>query len=179
MPNLARSLVAIAAVVVVAQFPAPAVTQAAQRPVEVNKPADPLIAARYQLQGRWDLISYEILPPGKAKIQLLGKGTMIYDDYGNLEMNIRVDEPTARSLDEAGIPTKDGVLLTKGRTVIDVQTQSLVFVLQGQPAFGAPSGPLGLNRRRFWQVDGQVLTLITKGDDGSPLSISKWQKLAL
>ena len=72
----------------------------------------------------------------------------------------------------------DGQLRTKGRTVIDLQAKALVFVLEGQPAFGAPSGPLALNRRRYWQIDGPVLTLTTRDTDGAPLSISRWQKLA-
>ena len=91
-------------------------------------------------------------------------------------MNVKVDGDTALILEKVGIPTTDGVLTTKGRTVIDLQHQTLVFVLDGQPSFGAPSGPLALNRPRHWVVEGQVLTLTTKGDDGQPLSVSRWQK---
>ena len=137
-----------------------------------------LTAARKYLQGRWELVSYEILPPGQPPFHLKGKGTLIYDDFGNLEMEIRVDPETALILEKVDIRTTDGKLLTKGRTVIDMQARTLVFVLDGQAAFGAPSGPLALNRPRHWSVEGNELTLTTKGDDGKPLSVSRWKKLA-
>jgi hypothetical protein len=145
----------------------------------VAKGPGTLTAARKFLQGRWDLVSYEIFRPGEAPIQLKGggTGTLIYDDYGNLEMNIKVDEPTGKLLEEAGIPTTNGRLTTKGRTVIDLQGRTLVFVLDGQPAFGQPAGPLALNRPRHWEVDESTLTLTTKADDGKPLSVSRWKKL--
>jgi hypothetical protein len=91
-------------------------------------------------------------------------------------MDVRVDDDTALILEGVGIRTTDGVLSTKGRTVIDLQARTLVFVLDQQPAFGAPSGPLALNRPRHWEVKGNELTLTTKGDDGRPLSVSRWRK---
>jgi len=48
---------------------------------------------------------------------------------------------------------------------------------QAQPPAGAPSGPLALNRKRHWVVEGNVLTLTTKADDGKALSVAKWQKV--
>ena len=177
MPSFRGSIAPLAAIALAVTALLPASGLAQGKPVEITKPADPLVAARWQLEGRWDLISYEIFPPGRAKIELKGRGTMIYDDFGNLEMNIRVDDRTARALDAAGIPTTKGELLTRGRTVIDVKDSSLVFVLQGQPAYGAPSGPLALNKRRYWQVDGDVITMTTRDDAGAPLSIGKWKKL--
>lgn len=137
-----------------------------------------LTAARKYLQGRWELVSYEIFPPGQPPVSLKGKGTLFYDDFGNLEMEVRVDEETALVLEKADIRTTDGKLLTKGRTVIDMQARTLVFVLEGQPAFGAPSGPLALNRPRHWAVEGNELTLTTKGENDTPLSVSRWKKVA-
>jgi len=69
------------------------------------------------------------------------------------------------------------VLLKSGRVVIDVQAHTLTYVIQGQPPLGAPSGPLALNRKRHWVVEGNVLTLTTKGTDDKALSVAKWQKL--
>ena len=135
-----------------------------------------LAAARRFLEGRWGLISYEFFPPGKPPIRLRGEGTLTYDGFGNLDMEIRVDEPTARLLEDAGIPTTKGVLSTRGRTAIDLQAHTLTYFLEGQPAFGAPSGPIALNRPRHWQVEGNVLTLTTRDADGQALSVSRWQK---
>lgn len=136
-----------------------------------------LTAARKYLEGRWSLITYDIYPPGKPSVRLDGQGTLLYDDFGNLEMDIRVNEKTAILLEDVGIQITNGRLATKGRTAIDLQAKTLVFVLDGQPAFGKPSGPLALNRPRHWEVTENELTLTTKGDDGKPLSIGRWRKV--
>ena len=68
-----------------------------------------LAAARKYLEGQWTLVSYEIFPPGRSPIQLNGSGTLSYDAFSNLDMEIRVDAPTAESLRQAGITTENGV----------------------------------------------------------------------
>jgi hypothetical protein len=135
-----------------------------------------LAAARKYLEGRWGLISFEVHPPGEPPIQLKGSGSLKYDQSGNLDVQIRVDEGTAHALEAAGVPIVKGILSTSGRTVIDLQHHTLTYILDGQPAFGAPSGPLALNRPRHWRVEGDVLTLTTKDDRGQPLSIGRWKK---
>ena len=68
------------------------------------------------------------------------------------------------------------MLSTKGRTVIDMQNKTLTYVISGQPPAGAPSGPIGLNRPRYWEVNGNELTLTTKDDNGKPTSVGRWRK---
>lgn len=136
-----------------------------------------LSAARKFLEGRWSLTSFRFFVPGQEPISLDGEGTLVYDDYGNLTLDVRVDDPTARRLDEAGIVIRNGVLSSSGRAVINLQAHTLTFVLPDQPVPGARSGPLGLNRPRHWEVDGSSLVLTTLGDDGKPASISRWEKL--
>ena len=135
-----------------------------------------LSAARKFLEGRWSLVSFEVLPPGESPIVVKGGGTLVYDDFGNLEMEIRVDERTAQQLETVGIPSEKGRLSLKGRTVIDLQNRTLTYVLEGQPPFGAPSGPLALNRSRHWALEGNVLTLTTMSAEGRPLSRGRWEK---
>jgi hypothetical protein len=48
-------------------------------------------------------------------------------------------------------------------------------MLEGQPAAG--TGPLATSRPRYWQVDGNLLTLTTKDDAGRPTSIGRWRKM--
>jgi hypothetical protein len=134
-------------------------------------------AARKFLEGRWSLMSFEIFPADGPPIRVPGSGSLTYDDYGNLNVEIRVDQATATRLDTAGIPTAKGVLSIKGRTAIDMQSHTLTYFLEGQPPLGAPSGPLALNRQRHWTVDGSVLTLSTRASDGRPLSSARWQKV--
>ena len=70
---------------------------------------------------------------------------------------------------------RDGVISTEGRTAIDLQNQTLTYVLQGQ----APlvRGPLGTDRPRYWVVDGDTLTLTTKDPSGEPVSIGRWRRM--
>jgi hypothetical protein len=133
-------------------------------------------AARKFLEGRWSLLSFEVLPPGEPPVLVKGQGTLVYDAFGNLEMEVRVDERTAQQLETVGIPSTKGLLSMKGRTVIDLQNRTLTYVLEGQPPFGAPSGPLALNRSRHWALEGNVLTLTTMSAEGRPLSRGRWEK---
>jgi hypothetical protein len=150
-----------------------------QRPVELG-PVDTgpgtLAAARKYLEGRWSLQSFEVFPSGQQPIRLTGAGTLTYDAYGNLDMEVRADETSAQLLAQGGIETTNGVLSTKGRAAVDMQARTLTYVVEGQPLLSAPSGPLALTRPRHWQVEGNVLTLTTNGDDGRPVTVGKWRK---
>jgi hypothetical protein len=103
-------------------------------------------------------------------------GTLTYDEFSNLRMEIRTDERTAELLMKAGVEIRGGVLSSEGRTAVDLQNRTLTYILQGGPAVGAPSGPLASNRPRHWEVTGDVLTLTTKDDKGAALSVGRWKK---
>jgi len=143
--------------------------------------AGSLAEARKYLEGRWKLVSYQIRPAGRPPIELItgGSGTLSYDGFGNLDMQIRVtDAKIADDLRLAGIPLTGGVLSTTGRTAIDMQAKTLTFILEGQNPLvtSAPVGPLAMTRPRYWDVNGNVLTLTTRDDAGQPISISRWEK---
>ena len=136
-----------------------------------------LAQARKFLQGRWALESFEVRPPGKAPIFPKGSGVLNYDDFGNLRMEIRADEATSDLLRAAGINIRDGIISSNGRTVIDLQNKTLTYVIEGQrSSLQTGGGPLATNKPRHWEVNGDVLTLTTKDDAGSPLSISRWKR---
>lgn len=82
----------------------------------------------------------------------------------------------ASVLDRAGISSTRGRISISGRTAIDMQARTLTYFFAGHAPLGAPSGPLALNRPRYWQVAGKMLTLTTRGDDGQPLSVARWHK---
>lgn len=132
--------------------------------------------ARVYLQGRWSLVSFEVYPPGKAPIILKGNGTMTFDDFGNLKMEIRTDRATADLLDAAGIAMKGETISSEGRVVIDMQGHKLTYVMPGQPPAGQAEGPLALSRPRYWEADGDLLTLSTRDDNGRSLSVGTWRK---
>jgi hypothetical protein len=134
-------------------------------------------AARKFLEGRWLLESAVITPSGSKPITLKGTGVLNYDDFGNLEMNIKTDQASADLLRAAGVIIPDGVISTTGRTAIDVQNKTLTYILEGQSsAMKTGGGPLSPNRPRFWEVNGDVLTLTTKDDSGAPYLVSRWKK---
>jgi len=167
-----------------------AVLAAGCAPGPLNKPikqgpvatgAGSLAEARKFLEGRWKLTSYEIRRPGQPPIDLIsgGSGTLSYDGFGNLDMQIRVtDAKIADDLRRAGIPLDNGIISTVGRTAIDMQARTLIFILEGQSPLSptTPTGPLAMSRPRYWEVNGNVLTLTTKDDAGQPVSVSRWEK---
>jgi hypothetical protein len=151
-----------------------------QRPVKggpVETGTGTIAAARKFLEGRWTLESFQVYPPGRSPITLTGQGTLNYDDYGNLQIEIRTDDAAADQLRAAGIEMKNNEISSTGRTVIDLQNRTLAYILEGQSAIAAPAGPLSLNRPRYWQVEGDRLTLTTKEADGTVLSIGRWKRM--
>jgi hypothetical protein len=134
-------------------------------------------SARKFLEGRWLLESAEIMPPGAKPIPLKATGVLNYDNFGNLEMNIRADKATSDLLSAAGIVIPDGVISTSGRTAIDMQNKTLTYILEGQTsAMKTGGGPLAANKPRHWEVNGDVLTLTTRDDSGAPTAVSRWKK---
>jgi hypothetical protein len=142
---------------------------------DVDKGSGSVTAARKFLEGRWTLESFEVHPPGKPVVNLKGMGTLTYDDFGNLRMEIRADQAASDQLRAAGIDIRDGVISSDGRTAVDMPNRTLTYVIQGQPAAG--TGPLAMNRPRHWQVDGDVLTLTTRDDAGNVASVGRWRKI--
>ncbi len=148
-----------------------------QRPIKagpVDTGPQTLTAARNFLEGRWNLESFEVRPPGKPPIVLKGAGTLLYDNMGNLKMDIQADEASADLLRQSGIDIRDNRISTDGRAALDLQKHTLTYVLQGQ----APliKGPLGMERPRHWVVEGDTLILTTQDDAGQPLSIGRWKR---
>jgi len=140
----------------------------------VDKGPGTLSAARSYLEGRWSLESFEVYPPGKSPISVKGAGSLNYDEFGNLRIEIRTDQATGDALKAVGIDIRDGMISSDGRTVVDMQNHTLTYVVPGQEA----TGPLALSRPRHWEVNGNLLTLTTKDEKGQPLSIGKWRKSA-
>jgi hypothetical protein len=89
-------------------------------------------------------------------------------------MEIRADQAAADALRAAGVDTTDGTISSNGRTAVDIANKTLTYAIEGQPAVGA--GPLSMNRPRYWQVDGSLLTLTTKDDAGNVATVGRWRK---
>jgi hypothetical protein len=165
------------AVVAVALGAAACAGSPSQRPVKlgpVDQGPGTITSARTYLEGRWTLESFEVYPPGAPAVRLTGSGTLSYDEFGNLKMDIRTDQASSDILRAAGVEIRDGVISSSGRTAVDMQNRTLTYVLEGQRPSG--TGPLAINRPRHWQVEGTLLTLTTQDEAGKPLSVGRWRK---
>src|SRR5436305_4422004 len=79
---------------------------AGQNPIKagpVDTGPQTLTAARNFLEGRWLLESFEVRPAGKPPVFLKGKGTLVYDEMGNMKMDIQADEASTDVLRASGI----------------------------------------------------------------------------
>ena len=151
-----------------------------QRPVKggpVDEGPESITAARKFLEGRWALEEFQVFPPGKPAITLTGSGSLNYDQFGNLRIEIRADEKSADLLRAEGVEMKDGVISTDGRAVVDMQNRTLTYILPGEPVGAKAAGPLAPSRPRHWEVKGDLLFLSTRDEAGKPLSTGRWKRM--
>jgi len=143
-------------------------------PLLASGQAASLTDARKLLEGLWSLESFEVRTPGKPPIVLKGQGLLTYDNFGNLHMEVRADPAAAELLRAAGIVIDKGVISTDGKAILDVPNHTLTYFLEGQPKSGG--GPLAANRKRYYELKGDTLTLTTRDDKGAPMSIAVWRR---
>ena len=151
-----------------------------QRPVEggpVDKGPESITAARKFLEGRWTLESFEVFPPGKAAITLKGAGTLNYDEFGNLRIEIRAEEKAADLLRAAGVEVRDGTDLVRRPRGRRHAEPDALLILPGQTVGAPAAGPLAPSRPRHWEVKGDLLFLSTWDENGKPLSTGRWRKM--
>ena len=134
-----------------------------------------LTQARTYLQGNWVLVSMDLFPPNEPAVRAATTGTMVYDEFSNLTVNMTLTPEAARLAERIGIPISGGVVSTKGRAVIDTSHHAISYVLEGQDAVRPATHPLDTNRPRYWETSGNTLTLQTK-DDRARCLTSIWQK---
>ncbi len=131
--------------------------------------------ARKFLEGTWSLVSFTVYPPNGEPIAMVGKGSVVFDDFNNMNMTLEADDASAALLAKAGIPMEKNRFSTSGKVIVDMQNRTLRYVLEGQHV-GVTIGPMAIERLRHWEVTDNTLTLTTKDDGGKPLSVGKWQR---
>ena len=129
----------------------------------VDTGAGTLTAARNFLEGRWSLESFQVFPAGKPPVTVKGQGTVNYDAYSNLTMDVRADAESVEALKAAGIEVVNNGFSTTGRAVVDMQKKTLTYVLSKDGSIAKQTGPLGLNLPRYWEVEADKLTLDDEG----------------
>jgi len=136
-----------------------------------------LTDARSRLTGTWTLLSFDLFPPGEPPIHAAGTGTMTYDEFSNLKVDLRLTPASVKLAEKIGIPvTPEGSITTVGHAVIDLERRALSYVLEGQSPMRQAKHPLDTNLPRYWELKGDELTLRTKDEKGTVLSVSVWRK---
>jgi hypothetical protein len=157
-----------------------------QRPIQTSPIAtsgNTLQAARKQFEGKWTLVSLEYgSSEGKRALIEGTAGALTADGFGNLEIEYRMSEGGLRTLDGMGFKAPAPVISTRGRSVINVDQKSIVYVDESAKPFdpkaaAGRANPFALERTRFYDFgpDG-TLTLTTRYDDGKDAVVSKWKK---
>ena len=136
-----------------------------------------LTDARNRLSGTWTLVSLDLFPPGQPPIHDAAAGALVYDEYSNLKVDLRLTPAAVKLAQQIGIPlAPDGSLNTTGHAVIDLERKALSYVFEGQKPMRQATNPLDTNLPRYWELNGNELTLRTKDDKGTVLSVTVWRK---
>jgi hypothetical protein len=145
----------------------------------MNKPvalgSDPtsgaLESTRRQLEGTWELVALESVPPGGgARVPIAAKGTLTYDGFGNLTIDGSTTDPAAP------VAAREVNFLSfKGRAVIDVVNSELKLMdLTGNVD---PTEVLAPERRRRYELGATELKLSSFTEKGDVTAVSTWRRL--
>ena len=122
---------------------------------------------RRQLQGTWDIVTYEWYGADNTLITQDAEGTLSLDEFGNLSVRGRI-------MGLAGDPDQD--VDYTGRIVVDTVRES--FRLQNI----VDRVPLDLPEAfdpelsRFYALDGDTLRLSVRDADGRETAATTWKK---
>jgi hypothetical protein len=169
---------AIAAVVLTAAcrpgpLSAPGTGAAPSKPVSLSSEATTgeLETARKRLEGVWDLVTLESVPPtgGTTRVPVKASGSLTYDQFGNLTIIAQSDDPAAPV---AAREVK--TMAFKGRAVIDTVSSELKLMnLTGNVD---PNEVLSPDRRRRYAFEGDVLRLSSFDDKGQVTAVATWRR---
>lgn len=158
-----------------------------QRPVpttRIDTGVQSVEAARRELQGRWSLLSLEVVSADGRRMAVDAAGTLEADAFGNLSIEYRVSPEGLKALESTGIQSPNPVISTTGQVVIDPRQRMITYVPPdaAKRAFDADlaarrNNPFALERARYYALgpDG-VLTLSTRYDDGKDASVGRWRR---
>jgi len=147
-----------------------------QRPVEggaVDAGAGSLTDVRKRLEGRWNLVSADVVSPAGARMTVKATAVLTYDAYGNFTMKGELDDPAATADQKAA-------LNFAGRAVIDTQKQvlRLLDVQQSEGELATLPADMAARRERAYAFEGELLRLTVKDSTGRVTAINTWRKQA-
>ena len=158
-----------------------------QRPLPtkpIAQGADTLEAARRALQGQWRLESLTVAGADGRALPIDAAGRMELDDFGNLTIEYRMSEAGIKALESVGLTPPNPVISTSGQAAIDPTQHRITYVPPdvAERAFdpklaAARANPFALERIRYYTLDGDVLTLATRHDNGRDAATSRWKRM--
>ena len=139
-----------------------------EKPLRTGPIGTDLTSVRKQLEGTWELVTLEVHPPGGQLTNVAARGVLVYDDFGNLEINGAItDAEVAKAIDMS-------VLSAKGRAVIDVPNQRIVFQdIEGNLKDAAAVSPEKIRRYAF---EGDLLKLTSVDAAGNVTAVVTWKR---
>jgi hypothetical protein len=142
------------------------------RPVkgaDVDAGAGSTEAVRRQLQGTWELVALESVPPsGGSRVPIRAAGTLTYDEFGNMTIDAHT---TDRAAPVAAL--EQNMLAFKGRAVIDATRSELK--LMDVTGNVNPDEVLSVDRRRKYEFAAGTLKLSSIDEQGRVTAVSTWR----
>jgi len=140
-----------------------------EKPLGLGPVGTDLTSVRKQLEGTWELVSLEAHPAGSGQpIKVSARGTLVYDAYGNMEINGAITDPAIAKA------TDLSVLSATGRAVIDVPKQRIVLQdVEGNLKDAAAVSP---DKARRYEFEGDVLRLTSMDATGKTTAVTTWKK---
>jgi hypothetical protein len=153
-------------------LPSPRTGVPSSAPIALDReaPTGSVEAVRRQLAGTWDLVALSASPEtGGPLAEITAKGTLVYDEFGNLTIDARTTDP------DAPVAAREVPRVSfKGRAVIDAPHSELqLMALTGNVD---PNEVLTPDRRRKYEFVGEELKLTTFDAKGQVTAISSWKR---
>ena len=138
------------------------------RTERIETGADTVETVRRQFEGTWDLQTFEIYPsPGKTVPQK-ARAVLIYDAFGNMTIDGRLEQPDAPS-------AAAEFLSYKGRIVIDLPNQQL-RVVDAEGDNAKLPAQASTNYMRKYAFEGNTLVLSMVNPQGQTTAKTTWKK---
>lgn len=130
-----------------------------------------LESVRKQLEGRWNLVSAEVISAAGQRTLIRASAVLTYDAYGNLALTGAYEDPAATAEQTAA-------LNFKGRAVIDTQKRELhlLDLRQTEGEFAALPPDMAARRVRSYAFKEDLLTLTVRDSTGKVTAVNTWRR---
>ena len=139
---------------------------------DVQTGSGSLTAMRQSLEGSWTLVRIEEYEANGTPRPIPAKGTLTYDDFGNLTIDGELTDPAGN---QARMP-----LTFKGRIVIDA-AKGLIYpqdVEGTTEPFAKELAAVSPDKVRKYSIEGNDLTITYLDKAGKPTATTAWKRNA-